>query len=161
MSCRISAPPPGTELGDGSQSTRESPTEDLVSLYKSPAGLVLLTPILKIRESRQEVLRSHRWWVALLRSQTRPSWTQGPCVLHPAPLLQADPLCSGAGLGPSSSIRGVCPTRLRRLSRPSFSCPGPRCQQPKLRGLVQVQMAPLPSHSLGFWHHLPSLGHLL
>ena len=112
MSCRISAPPPGTELGDGSQSTRESPTEDLVSLYKSPAGLVLLTPILKIRESRQEVLSSHRWWVALLRSQTRPSWTQGPCVLHPAPLLQADPLCSGAGLGPSSSIRGVCPTRL-------------------------------------------------
>ena len=48
MSCRISAPQSGTELGDGSQSTRESRIEDLVSLYKNPAGLVLFTPILKI-----------------------------------------------------------------------------------------------------------------
>lgn len=84
----------------------------------------------------------------------------GPMCSDPCPLLQADPLCSAAGLGPSSSIRGVCPARLRGLSCLSFSHPGPRCQHPEPRGLVQIQMAPLPSHSLGFWHHLPSLGHL-
>ena len=40
----------------------------------------------------------------------------------------------------------------------SFSHPGPRCQHPEPRGLVQIQMAPLPLHSLGFWHHCPLLG---
>lgn len=49
MSCRISVAPPGTELGYGSHSTRESLIEDLLaSLYKNPVGLVLFTPILKI-----------------------------------------------------------------------------------------------------------------
>ena len=47
------------------------------------------------------MLRSHRRWVALLRSQTRPSWTQGPCLFcTPLPSCRLTPCVLEQGWDP-------------------------------------------------------------